>query len=233
MDDSTCLRAECESPRAPKRNSGPQSPYCSVKCRNRADYLRNRDKRLKAQREATNAARVEKVCSRCSAEFIPEKSNKQVFCSPSCRSAAYRDSSTKLCTVDGCDRPLRARGLCSGHYKAQHPNRLVWKKNGNPEVRRANLRRKTQLRRARITDPDAEPIDRDAIGDRDAWRCGLCCKRVDPNLPYPHPKSASLDHIVPLSRAGRHVRENVQIAHLACNVAKGNRGGGEQLLLVG
>jgi 5-methylcytosine-specific restriction endonuclease McrA len=43
----------------------------------------------------------------------------------------------------------------------------------------------------------------------------------------------SLDHIEPLSLGGKHVPENVQITHLACNMAKGNRGGGEQLLLIG
>lgn len=30
------------------------------------------------------------------------------------------DSPTKTCTEDGCDRPLRARGLCAWHYKQQH-----------------------------------------------------------------------------------------------------------------
>ena len=34
------------------------------------------------------------------------------------------DSPTKSCTIDGCDRPLRARGLCGSHYnQAFQPNR--------------------------------------------------------------------------------------------------------------
>lgn len=34
------------------------------------------------------------------------------------------DSPTKSCTLDGCDKPLRARGLCSSHYNTKHqPNR--------------------------------------------------------------------------------------------------------------
>ncbi|NKT05174.1 hypothetical protein GS485_11095 [Rhodococcus hoagii] len=50
---------------------------------------------------------------------------------------------------------------------------------------------------------------------------------------YPHPKSASLDHVIPLSCGGAHDPSNVALAHLACNVAKGDRGGGEQLFLFG
>lgn len=124
--------------------------------------------------------------------------------------------------------------LCSKHYKAQHPNRRAWKKNGDPDVRRANLRRKTQKRRAQLAgDLDAQAIDRDDIGERDGWRCGLCRRSVDRSLAYPDPKSASLDHIVPLSLGGLHVLTNVQIAHLECNVAKNNRAADVQPLLVG
>jgi 5-methylcytosine-specific restriction endonuclease McrA len=38
---------------------------------------------------------------------------------------------------------------------------------------------------------------------------------------------------VPLSRGGPHVLENLQIAHYVCNLSKGNRDGGGQILLVG
>lgn len=71
------------------------------------------------------------------------------------------------------------------------------------------------------------------IYDRDGWRCGLCRRKVNSGLKYPHPRCASLDHIVPLSLGGEHVRANVQLAHLDCNVRKGARSAGEQLLLVG
>lgn len=142
---------------------------------------------------------------------------------------------TRLCDVDGCSNVHRAKGMCSTHYNLSRPETRVWAlRKGDPATRRATLRRKTQQRRARLKgDPDAELIDRDDIGDRDGWRCGLCATKVDRTLPYPHPKSASLDHIVPLSVGGKHVLTNVQIAHFGCNMAKGNRGGGEQLLLVG
>jgi hypothetical protein len=76
-------------------------------------------------------------------------------------------------------------------------------------------------------------VDRTVIFERDGWKCGLCHKRVDKRIAHPHPKSPSLDHIIPLSDGGTHEPANVQLAHLGCNSAKSNRGGGEQLLLLG
>jgi 5-methylcytosine-specific restriction endonuclease McrA len=62
---------------------------------------------------------------------------------------------------------------------------------------------------------------------RDGWQCGICHKRIRRR------KDASLDHIVPLARGGTHDLANVQVTHLFCNYSKGDRGGGEQLRLVG
>jgi 5-methylcytosine-specific restriction endonuclease McrA len=71
------------------------------------------------------------------------------------------------------------------------------------------------------------------IAERDRWKCRLCGKRVMRSRPWPDPLSPSLDHIVPLTKGGAHDPSNVQLAHLRCNTAKGNRGGGEQLMLIG
>lgn len=177
------------------------------------------------------------TCLECAGALPPRRpgaGRPRIYCSSLCRGRATkrrpgsRDSPTQACSLPDCDSPVRAKGLCFKHYKAQRP-----KAQGKPETRQSALRRKTQLRRARLRDPDAESIDRNLVGVRDGWRCGLCATPVDQRLPYPHPRSASLDHIIPLSKGGRHLYENVQISHLNCNVAKGNRGGGEQLLLIG
>lgn len=78
-----------------------------------------------------------------------------------------------------------------------------------------------------------EAVLKEEIAQRDHWRCQLCGDPVDSRLAWPHPMSASMDHVVPLTKGGAHDPANVQLAHLRCNVAKSNRGGGEQLALIG
>lgn len=51
--------------------------------------------------------------------------------------------------------------------------------------------------------------------------CGICGKPVDFSLRYPDPLSKTVDHIIPINRGG-HPSDlsNLQLAHLACNLAK-------------
>lgn len=77
-------------------------------------------------------------------------------------------------------------------------------------------------------------MSRAKVYERDRWRCGLCKRKVDRRLSYPHPMSVSLDHVLPMSRGGGHTYANVQCSHLKCNVDKGaDAGEAEQLALVG
>lgn len=55
-------------------------------------------------------------------------------------------------------------------------------------------------------------------------RCALCGKPIDKTLNTPHPMSAEVDEIVPISKGGSPIsRDNVQLAHRICNQRKGNR----------
>lgn len=67
-------------------------------------------------------------------------------------------------------------------------------------------------------------VTRPQVYERDSWMCGLCNRTVDPQLTWPHPLSASIDHIVPVARGGDHSLENLQTAHLVCNLRKGTSG---------
>jgi predicted nucleic acid-binding Zn ribbon protein len=90
-------------------------------------------------------------------------------------------------------------------------------------------------RRKSLKGVESEFYTHNEIAERDGWRCQLCRKMVNKRLKYPHPMCASIDHIVPISKGGTDVRVNVQLAHLVCNMSKGNRtlAEGEQLRLLG
>jgi 5-methylcytosine-specific restriction endonuclease McrA len=95
--------------------------------------------------------------------------------------------------------------------------------------RKAELRRIRSERRAETYDgvTDAE------ILERDRWRCGICGKRIGKSFRYPHPRSKSIDHVIPLSEGGDDTAANKRAAHLDCNRRRMNRGGGEQLAMIG
>ena len=115
---------------------------------------------------------------------------------------------------------MRAKGVCNMHYKRiLRAEGRMNDKNWTPR-RAASWQARYALSRGAA---DAEVFDRIEIFDRDEWSCGICSEPVDSSLAWPDPMSASLDHVIPVSRGGRHVRDNVQCSHLTCNLRKSNR----------
>lgn len=206
---------------APRRSSRGFPPlYCSPRCRQAASYERRRDT-LNAQARIDSAelrSTTLKVCPQCDSTFTPTVTLKQRFCSKQCRRRASRDTQNRTCEASNCGRSVRARGLCSKHYRR-------WEReNGKAsppkwdEKRRAAWKARYALTRGAA---DAESFDYREVYERDGWVCGICQKPVDSELRWPDPMSVSLDHVVPVSRGGRHSRDNAQCAHLCCNVSKG------------
>ena len=81
-------------------------------------------------------------------------------------------------------------------------------------------------------------ISDEEILERDGWRCQIPgCKRrqIRKDLKYPHPRSKSVDHIIPLAHGGDDTAVNKRAAHLGCNMARGCQmaPGGEQVGLFG
>lgn len=86
-------------------------------------------------------------------------------------------------------------------------------------------------RRARLLGAFVEDINRLEVFLADGYRCHLCGLMTDRSKSYPHPKSPTVDHIVPLSKGGLHERSNCRTACARCNWAKQDRGGGEQFAI--
>ena len=54
--------------------------------------------------------------------------------------------------------------------------------------------------------------------------CGICGKTVDKRLRFPHPLSATIDHIIPVSKGGDPSDiGNLQLAHWTCNRQKSDK----------
>ena len=64
----------------------------------------------------------------------------------------------------------------------------------------------------------------EALIKRDGLRCAICGKMCDPNdnewTDYSGPLHPTIDHIIPMSKGGGHVWDNVQVAHAICNSIK-------------
>jgi hypothetical protein len=85
-------------------------------------------------------------------------------------------------------------------------------------------------RRAQEMGSKTERVSRFDIFARDGWRCKICGKKTLRSKRFPHPMSATLDHIVPLAAGGSHTADNLQCACNECNYRKAAGLGGQPFL---
>ena len=87
---------------------------------------------------------------------------------------------------------------------------------------RCAKRYSARLRRVREKEAFVEHINTCDVFADDDLICQLC---GEPTVPHDwsegwHPLAATIDHIVPLAKGGKHERANVQTAHALCNSLK-------------
>lgn len=75
------------------------------------------------------------------------------------------------------------------------------------------------------------------LRERDGDACQICRRKtIRWNVrsgPGGDDRGPSIDHVVPRSQGGEDDLANLRLSHWGCNRARRNRGGNEQLLLVG
>ncbi len=161
----------------------------------------------------------------------------------------------RLCSVDGCGGKYHAKGLCRKHYfrvmrtgsveSAQVVNtglcivcneRLqstlnmcercyqYHKNHTDAEYRKRNTIKSAHYR-ARKFGVSSEPYTVDDIMKKTGGLCGICGKQIDLSISLPRAEIFSFDHIIPLSKGGSDLIENIQPAHFSCNCSKSNRMG--------
>lgn len=173
-------------------------------------------------------------CLRCRMVFIAR--GRRFSCpSQECRLARRRESRTQHeIDCELCGRTVkrtspRQRWCPSCARAGDAAARKRWEQTPNGRDWVARKRRRRRARRAAVR---SEPYSAQEIYERDAWRCGLCGRKINRRARWPHYQSATIDHIIPLADGGDDVPLNVQAAHMICNARKSDGGGG-QLRLVG
>lgn len=179
-----------------------------------------------------------KICQGCGVDFLAGISHAR-FCSRECYSRhRYATAGGVRFVCVECGKEFfsrqRAAKLCGPECQRVYSGRVsanYHERNGTrrTEEQRQSYDAKRNRWRADIY-RNGERFARREIFHRDGWRCGICGGAVLRRAKWPHPKSPSIDHILPLSEGGAHTRQNVQCAHLGCNVLKQNGSGGQYRL---
>ncbi len=180
------------------------SKYCSQKCKYQASKIR----------------RGKRKCKKCNKYFFPSF-NEQKYCSQQCGSEAAALTMKNKIEKKKCI-------WCGDEFKNDWAHR--YKKYCSKKCSDAAWSRKY---RARKKNAFVEEVPFDYIFKRDNGICQICGKKVLKKYKFPHTKSPSIDHIIPLSKNGKHSKKNCQLTHWGCNNKKSDGSVGSKLRLFG
>lgn len=144
------------------------------------------------------------------------------------RKASLTPRSCAWCTAEFRSTTVEAR-CCSGKCAQLLRNaegrghRRYQTADEQQAARIARWQKKNRRRRALKRGAQSEPYTLEEIASRDESRCGICSGEVDMTLRWPDRQAPTIDHVVPIVAGGDDTRENVQLAHFACNSRKGAR----------
>lgn len=219
MPDALC--EGCQAPLAPREyRGGMPRKWCSSSCRQRTlraqrpEYVARAAERAAERHRRTYVPVIhERVCTICGAGFTAKRPE-AMYCSRRCKQRAEHEA-------------RKARGYFAArraeNYEAERARIREYRSRKPFRERYPETYAAADQLRAERKLVDAERVAPVEIHDRDGWICQLCDGSIDQVLAWPDPMSASLDHVIPLARGGRHTRDNLQSAHLRCNLQKGDK----------
>lgn len=106
---------------------------------------------------------------------------------------------------------IARRELAAGRDPALHRGYSHYSRDPDDVLLDAKRRRAERLRAAQT-----DGYSREAIFERDGWRCWLCGLQLDPN-------NATIDHVIPIAAGGDDTAANVRAACSPCNSRRGAR----------
>lgn len=217
MEDAQCGRCKITKPVSGFyfRKGKPDTAWCKECYR---EWHRNR--------YAVAHDDVPRNCAQCGTVYAPGQRRESAYCSRKCKEVARNAA---LSADREASKPADRECLHCGRMLPQsmRVDAVFCSEKCNYSAHA--LQRKLRLRTGQDNKPGYLRLE---ICKRDRWRCGICGERVNPALEYPHPKCASLDHVLPVSEGGLSEPANLRLVHLVCNLRRRNLGGNEQLALI-
>lgn len=172
---------------------------------------------------------AESVCIGCDAATASRSGPAPIWCAD-CKAVVRRENGRRAAAryhakmqatspEFRATKVKRARAWVLANVPPKPPRVLIGAKESAARYDRAHRAERADRQRARVArkaGQHVEDVDRLVVLERDDGMCGICGEDVDP-------LNFHVDHVHALADGGLHAYFNVQVAHPACNIAKGAR----------
>lgn len=170
------------------------------------------------------------TCVVCATEWVSRRKTSRP-CSVKCVNAKARHDYRVAFEREVSHRYEKVCRECSQSFRPLHAAMQFCSKECSARHTKRNAK---AVRRARLRGAEAEIINVVDVFKRDKWKCRCCGIKT----PWTHrgtikPTAPELDHILPLSEGGKHIKANVQLLCRRCNNVKANGSANDQMLLFG
>lgn len=190
----------------------PRRRFCNDICRARARVNR-------AETTGTNLV----TCQTCSKEFRTYRDNK-TFCSEECRmncksNGRNKPNIVKISLINNCDE-------CGNEYETSSKSQRFC----SYKCKTKNRNKLNELQRRKYYIEGDNTISLSKLIDKENNLCYICGAECNSNDLVTDDKGTvicgneypSIEHVIPLSKGGKHEWNNVKLAHRVCNIKKSN-----------
>lgn len=159
-----------------------------------------------------------KICTKCKVSKTVDQFGKNRRSSDGlqwkCKQCRYEE--TQAWKAKNPDRwKQHQKSYWDRHKDKNHATQKAWREKTFASDPVAWRKRKVEeYHRRKRAGEDTSPIDLKRVWERDEGICYLCLEHVSYS-------ESSCDHIIPISRDGLHVEDNVAMVHPVCNSRKG------------
>lgn len=229
----SCGSGRCQNLCPTWQSTGKYSGYwCSERCAKKA--MRNAQGKGKPQNKGPRPKRTTCICTDCGIEFPRAEDGKwRKRCDP--------------CADQVVAARLKREAEARERFRTLHPERFLpavevkcrtcseaFRRSEDDKKRhwicpecRAAIKKQAKKkgkkrRRARLRGVIMDDYTIEDVIARDGWNCHVCGEETIP-APVPweyHPRVASVDHIIPISKGGPDILANVKVACHLCNARR-------------